>query len=91
MCVCRRVYGLTLCLVLWGTAEEEQFPCTEVCMAGTQMLLLTRAELATGFSSHAYQRYHSRGLVDAGWTPTVTCMVKKAFVLPLSCAVLLSE
>ena len=81
-----------LCLVLWcGTAEEEQLTCTEVHMAGTQMSLLTRAELATGFSSHAYQRYHSRGLVAAGWTPPVTCMVKKALVLPLSCAVLLSE
>ena len=81
-----------LCLVLrWVTAGEEQFTCTEVRMAGTQMPLLTMAELATGFSSHAYQRYHSRGLVAAGWTPAVTCMVKKARVLPLSCAVLLSE
>ena len=79
VCVCRRVYGPMPCLVLWwGTAEEEQFTCTEVRMAGTQMPLLTRAELATGFSSHAYQRYHSRCLVASR-------------VLPLSCVVLLSE
>ena len=72
-----------LCLVLWrGTAEEQQFTCTEVRMAGTQLPLLTRAELAPGLSSHAYQRYHARGLVAASWTPPVTYMVKNALVTP---------
>ena len=80
MCVCRRVYGPMLWLVLWqGTAEEEQFTCTGVPMARTQMPILNRAELATGFSSHAYQGYRlpfqrsgSRWL-----DPTGDMMVKK--------------
>ena len=72
-----------------GTAEKEQFTCTEVRMAGTQMPLLTRAELAPGFSRHAYQSYHSKGLVATSWTLPVTCLMKITLVLPLSCAVLL--
>ena len=87
----RQVYRPMLCLALWrATAEEEQLTCTEVCMASTHFPFLTKAELAPGFSSHAYQCYHSRGMVAAGWTPPVSYMVKKALVLNLSCAVLLS-
>ena len=81
-----------LCLVLrWVTAGEEQFTCTEVRVAGSHMPLLTRAKLVPGFSSHAYWSYHSKGLVAAGWTLPATSMMKKNCVLPLSCAVLLSE
>ena len=91
MCVQASVRAL-LCLVLWwGTAEEEQFTCTEVRKAGTHVPLLTRAELAPGFSNHAYKCYHSSGLVATGWTLPVTCVMKQALVLRLSCAVLQSE
>ena len=92
VCVDRRVTGPMLCLVpRRGTAGEEQFTCTEVRLAGSHKPLLTRAKLVPGFSSHAYQSYHSRGLVAAGWTLPATSMMKTTRVLPLSCAVLRSE
>ena len=92
VCVDRRETGPMLCLVpRRGTAGEEQFTCTEVRMAGSHKPLLTRAKLVPGFSSHAYLSYHSRGLVATGWTLPVTSTMKQTRVLPLSCAVLLSE